>query len=96
MKKQRLNTIKKKIENNKFYTLSEALEFYSNCYIGSYQAKFDESVECIIRLGVRSLKPHYNVRGNVVLPYSLKKNRLSTWLKITNVSFIRTCFRIWI
>lgn len=54
----------KLIENNKMYDIEEALEIA----VKSKTAKFDETVELHVRLGVDSRHADQQVRGAVVLP----------------------------
>ncbi|MBW2039144.1 MAG: 50S ribosomal protein L1 [Deltaproteobacteria bacterium] len=55
---------KKKVDRTKRYNLEEALDLLSET---SY-ARFDESVDVAIKLGVDPKKPDQMVRGTVVLP----------------------------
>ena len=61
---------KKKVEPGKRYTLKEAVEIVVNT--GS--AKFDETVDAAIRLGVNPQHADQMVRGSVVLPNGLGKS----------------------
>lgn len=54
-----------KVEAGKEYTIAEAVAFLQANKI----AKFDESVEIHIRLGINTKKSDENVRGTVVLPH---------------------------
>lgn len=74
MKEQRINLIKKKIDNRKCYVLTEALEFYFDCYKKSSQAKFDETIECIVKLGIKTQESNHMVQGHVVVPHGFKKS----------------------
>ena len=60
----------KLIENNKTYDPSEALELCCK----TATAKFDETVELHVRLGVDSRHADQQVRGAVVLPNGTGKN----------------------
>jgi large subunit ribosomal protein L1 len=60
---------KKGIEPGKRYPLKEALEIV----VKSTRAKFDETVEAAIRLGVNPQHADQMVRGSVVLPHGLGK-----------------------
>jgi large subunit ribosomal protein L1 len=55
----------KKIDHEKRYTLDEAINIVS----GNQVAKFDETVEIAVRLGVDPRQADQNVRGTVVLPH---------------------------
>lgn len=61
---------KKKVEPGKRYTLKEAVEIVVN----TGRAKFDETVDAAIRLGVNPQHADQMVRGSVVLPNGLGKS----------------------
>ena len=58
-----------KIEEGKFYPLEEACSLVAD----TSSAKFDETVEISVRLGVDPKKADQNVRGTVALPHGLGK-----------------------
>lgn len=60
---------KKKIEPGKRYTLREAIELL----LQTKRAKFDETVDAAIKLGVNPQHADQMVRGSVVLPHGLGK-----------------------
>jgi len=60
---------KKKVEPGKRYALKEAVEIVVN----TGRAKFDETVDAAIRLGVNPQHADQMVRGSVVLPNGLGK-----------------------
>jgi len=60
---------KKNVEPGKRYPLKEAVEIV----VGQAKAKFDETVEAAIRLGVNPQHADQMVRGSVVLPQGLGK-----------------------
>jgi len=60
---------KKNIEPGKRYLLKEAVEIV----VQATKAKFDETVEAAIRLGVNPQHADQMVRGSVVLPHGLGK-----------------------
>ena len=62
--------LKKKVEPGKRYTLSEAVELV----VMTARAKFDETVDAAIRLGVNPAHADQMVRGSVVLPNGLGKS----------------------
>ena len=62
--------VKKNVEPGKRYTLKEALDLVC----GSARAKFDETVDAAIRLGVNPQHADQMVRGSVVLPNGLGKS----------------------
>jgi len=66
---KRYRTVSTKVQP-KAYSLDDAAKLV--CETGS--AKFDESVEISIRLGVDPKKADQNVRGSVELPHGLGKN----------------------
>lgn len=67
-KKQK--TIRSKINSEKKYTLEEAMSFVKT---GS-TAKFDETIDVAIRLGIDSKQTDQNVRGAVVMPHGMGKS----------------------
>jgi large subunit ribosomal protein L1 len=60
---------RQKIEVGKRYPVQEAIELV----VGSARAKFDETVDTAIRLGVNPAHADQMVRGSVVLPHGLGK-----------------------
>jgi len=62
--------VKKNVEPGKRYTLKDALDLVC----GSARAKFDETVDAAIRLGVNPQHADQMVRGSVVLPNGLGKS----------------------
>jgi large subunit ribosomal protein L1 len=68
-KGKKLLEAKKNIEPGKRYNLNEAVEIVVN----AAKAKFDETVEAAIRLGVNPQHADQMVRGSVVLPHGLGK-----------------------
>jgi large subunit ribosomal protein L1 len=61
---------KKKVEPGKRYTLQEAV----GVVVSTARAKFDETVDAAIRLGVNPAHADQMVRGSVVLPHGLGKS----------------------
>ncbi len=61
---------KKKVEAGKRYTLKESVQLV----VGTARAKFDETVDAAIRLGVSPQHADQMVRGSVVLPNGLGKS----------------------
>ena len=55
----------KKIDREKRYTLEEAVKLV----VDNKVAKFDETVEIAVRLGVDPRQADQNVRGTIVLPH---------------------------
>ncbi len=67
---KRLENIKSKIDLKKRYTLEEAVKIIKEIE----GAKFDETVELHIKLGIDPKKADQNVRGTVVLPHGSGKS----------------------
>lgn len=61
---KRFDEIKKKVDRNKQYALTDALVLIKE----TATAKFDESVDVAINLGIDAKKSDQAVRGSVVLP----------------------------
>jgi len=61
---KRMKTVRGKVDRNKFYLVDEALQLVR----ASAVAKFDESVDVAVNLGVDPKKSDQTVRGSVVLP----------------------------
>jgi large subunit ribosomal protein L1 len=59
-----------KIDKTKVYPVGEAVEFLK----ANHHAKFDESLEIAVNLGIDPKKSDQNVRGAVVLPHGLGKS----------------------
>lgn len=69
---KKFKEIKKLLEKNKQYTLDEAISFLQKCP----KAKFDESIDMAIKLGVDPKKSDQQVRGTVSLPHGTGKKIL--------------------
>ncbi len=67
---KRYKAVQSKVDPLKAYSLDEATQIV--CQTGS--AKFDESIEICIQLGVDPKKADQNVRGSVGLPHGRGKN----------------------
>jgi large subunit ribosomal protein L1 len=61
---KRVTGIRSKVDRNKSYPISDALELVKHCAT----AKFDESIDVAVNLGVDAKKSDQVVRGSVVLP----------------------------
>jgi len=61
---KRVKSWKEKIDTEKLYTLTEALQLLKECST----VKFDESVEVAVNLGIDARKSDQAVRGATVLP----------------------------
>ncbi len=66
---KRLRAIKEKIDRNRNYPVAEALQLIKD----SATAKFNESVDVAVNLGVDARKSDQMVRGSVVLPKGIGK-----------------------
>ena len=66
---KRFNEASKLVEKNKVYDIKEALEIIEKMP----KAKFDETVELHVKLGVDSKHADQQVRGTVVLPHGTGK-----------------------
>jgi large subunit ribosomal protein L1 len=61
---KRAKALQAKVDRNKAYPVKDALALVKECAV----AKFDESVDVAVNLGVDARKSDQNVRGSVVLP----------------------------
>ncbi len=64
MPSKRFASVKEKIDNNKPYTPEEAVKLVKECA----SAKFDESIELHMNLGIDPKQSDQQIRGTVVLP----------------------------
>ncbi|WP_278976564.1 50S ribosomal protein L1 [Oligella urethralis] len=67
---KRLRALREKIDSEKLYTLDEALALVKE----TATAKFDESIDVAIQLGIDPKKSDQLVRGSVVLPAGTGKS----------------------
>jgi large subunit ribosomal protein L1 len=67
---KRVQGVRAKVDRNKLYPLSEALGLVK----GNATAKFDESIDVSVNLGVDAKKSDQVVRGSVVLPAGTGKS----------------------
>ena len=67
---KRVQALRAKVDRNKIYPVAEALALVKECAT----AKFDESIDVAINLGVDARKSDQVVRGSVVLPAGTGKS----------------------
>jgi large subunit ribosomal protein L1 len=68
---KRTEAIRKKVDTQKAYAAAEALKLVKECA----NAKFDESVDVSVQLGIDAKKSDQSVRGSVVLPAGSGKTK---------------------
>ena len=68
---KRLNEVSKLVDKSKLYSLKEATELVKK----TAKAKFDESVELHVRLGIDPKQSTQIVRGTILLPNGIGKTR---------------------
>jgi large subunit ribosomal protein L1 len=61
---KRMKTVRGKVDRSKFYAIDDALKLVKETAV----AKFDESIDVAVNLGVDAKKSDQTVRGSVVLP----------------------------
>ena len=67
---KRMNTARGKVDRSKAYPVDDALKLVKD----TATAKFDESVDVAVNLGIDAKKSDQTVRGSVVLPSGTGKN----------------------
>ena len=67
---KRVKDLRSKVDRNKFYPVDDALKLVKETAV----AKFDESVDVAVNLGIDAKKSDQTVRGSVVLPAGTGKN----------------------
>lgn len=67
---KRLRTVRESLDKTKIWTLEEAVSFVKK----NATAKFDETIELALNLGIDPKQSDQNVRGMVVLPNGTGKN----------------------
>ena len=67
---KRYSAAAEKIDKNKSYDLSEAVNLVKEVAT----AKYNETVELVVRLGLDQRKADQNIRGSVSLPHGLGKD----------------------
>src|SRR5438477_11811501 len=66
---KRMKTVRKQIDHAKTYAVDDALKLVKETAV----AKFDESVDVAVNLGIDAKKSDQTVRGSVVLPAGIGK-----------------------
>lgn len=71
MVKKRFNEVAKLVDANKLYSIKEASALVKQ----TAKAKFDESIEIHVRLGIDPKQSDQSVRGTILLPNGIGKTR---------------------
>src|SRR6218665_3652688 len=66
---KRLRTVREQLDPTKVWTLEEAVTFLKK----NATAKFDETIELAVNLGIDTKQSDQNVRGMIVLPHGTGK-----------------------
>jgi large subunit ribosomal protein L1 len=78
---KRVQTLRSKVDRNKAYPLAEALALVKE----TATAKFDESVDAVVNLGIDARKSDQLVRGALVLPHGTgKTSRIAVFAQGAN------------
>ena len=78
---KRYKALRAKVNREKVYPVAEALQIIKE----NATAKFDESVDIAINLGIDAKKSDQNVRGSIVLPQGIgKKVRVAVFAQADN------------
>lgn len=67
---KRLKEVRKKVNPDTKYTIDEAIKLV----VETSKAKFDETIDVAIRLGIDSKQSDQQVRGAIALPHGIGKN----------------------
>jgi large subunit ribosomal protein L1 len=67
---KRLRDVRENLDSNKVWTLEEAVTFLKK----NATAKFDETIELAVNLGIDTKQSDQNVRGMIVLPHGTGKS----------------------
>ena len=82
MRGKKYQQIKSKIDKSKIYTLDEAIDFIKT----NHSAKFDETIEVHLKLGINASKTEQNIKGLVVLPHGgIKQKRIAAFVSPNKV-----------
>ena len=77
MRSKKYQDIKKSVDQNKIYTLDEAIDFIKTNSL----TKFDETIEVHLHLGIDPRKTEQQVRGTTVLPNgTVKKKKIAAFV----------------
>lgn len=70
---KRLTKVSDKFDKNKIYSIDQGLELFKTEYLSTAKAKFDETLEVVIKLGIDPKQTDQQVRGVVSMPNGLGK-----------------------
>lgn len=74
---KRIRAARAKVQAGKLYSLEEGCAVVAS----TASAKFDETVEVSVRLGVDPKKAEQNVRGSIALPHGLGRDGSSSCVR---------------
>lgn len=73
LKNKRMKNATNLIDNTKNYPLDGALNFFLGDYAEKFKAKFDETIEIVMKLGIDPKHSDQMVRGAISMPHGLGK-----------------------
>ncbi|WPX96007.1 50S ribosomal protein L1 [Candidatus Bandiella euplotis] len=73
---KRIENARKLLNAGELYSLDNAISFFVNDYAQKFKAKYDETIELVLQLGVDAKQSDQMVRGAVAMPHGLGKQKI--------------------